>query len=255
VPAITLAEVDAPVVHTMHLPPSAPIVRAIDDARTRGDIAVACVSESSARAWRSVARVEAVLRNGVRVDSIPSSFVAGNGVLFAGRFSAEKGAAEAIEIARKAEQHLTLVGSPYDEAYFHRRIEPHRGDVTIIETLPRDELWELMAKSSAVLCPVQWDEPFGLVAAESQAAGTPVVAFARGALPEIVVDGLTGYLVEDVRGAIEAVQAIGAIDRVACRAHAEQSLSIEQTVEAHEKLYELSRASSGRLARPPAQRL
>ena len=104
----------------------------------------------------------------------------GTGLLFAGRFSPEKGAAEAIEIAKAAGLPITLVGDAYDERYMAEHIEPHRGDpdIRIVDALVRRDLWRLMSRCAAVLCPAQWDEPFGLVAAEAQAAGTPVVAFA-----------------------------------------------------------------------------
>lgn len=232
VPAIELASVDAPVVHTLHLPPTPPIVRALEHTGA----VVACVSDSSANAWRSVVRVDVVLRNGVPVDRIRSSSAPQPGLLFAGRFSPEKGAAEAIEIAQGAGVALTLVGGSYDEAYAER-IRAADG-VSVRDALPRAEVWKLMAEAEAVLCPVDWDEPFGLVAAEAQAAGTPVVAFARGALPEVIVDGVTGFLVDDVPGAIDAIGRLGTLDRTACRKHAEEHLSIAATLDAHEALYE-----------------
>ncbi len=231
VPAIELAPADVPVVHTLHLPPTESIARALHNATAT----VACVSDSHARAWRRMIEVDVVLRNGVPVDRIPWSERAGEGLLFAGRFSAEKGATDAIEIARSAGTEITVVGSAYDERY--AAAIRSGGGVHVLDALPRAQLWELMARSLAVLCPVRWDEPYGLVAAEAQAAGTPVIAFARGALVEIVADGVTGFLTRDVGEAAAAVSNVPQLDRAHCRKHAETHLSLERTLDAHEVLY------------------
>jgi glycosyltransferase involved in cell wall biosynthesis len=235
-PAIELGSIDVPVVHTVHLPPTPSVVAALEH---HPQATVACVSEHSATLWRKHVRVDAILRNGVPVDRIPWSSDSGNGLLYAGRFSPEKGAAESIAIALGAGCEITLVGSRYDESYTREAIDPYRTHdlVTIRDAIPRAELWELMSRSRAVLCPISWDEPFGLVAAEAQAAGTPVVAYDRGALREVIADGVTGRLVADERGAVDAVQTIGDIGRAACRQHAERTLCLDATLDAHEALY------------------
>lgn len=240
-PAIELGLVDVPIVHTLHLPPRASIAEALRRARKSGRLLVCvCVSRWSAQAWSQTVLVDNVLLNGVPVDRIPWSAEAYAGLLYAGRFSPEKGTVEAIEIAQAAGMEITVVGSRYDELYASERIEPYRGKegVEIRDELPRSELWKLMAASRAVLCPVSWDEPFGLVAAESQAAGTPVLAFDRGALSEVILDGVTGALVEDAAEAANVLPAVVSLDRKACRRHAEQDLSLEKTLDAHEDLYE-----------------
>jgi glycosyltransferase involved in cell wall biosynthesis len=96
-----------------------------------------------------------------------------------------------------------------------------------------------MARAAVVLYPARWDEPFGMAAAEAQACGTPVVAFRRGGLSEVIMDGVTGFLVppDDVRAAAEAVTKVAGISRRACREHAEGQLDLELTLDAHERLY------------------
>ena len=97
-----------------------------------------------------------------------------------------------------------------------------------------------MARARAVLCPARWEEPFGMAAAEAQAAGTPVIAYNRGALAEVVRDGKTGFLVpqDDVAGAAQRVRQVAMISRADCRRHAEANLSIAAAITAHERLYD-----------------
>jgi glycosyltransferase involved in cell wall biosynthesis len=238
VPAIDRAPTDVPVVHTLHLPPADAIAEALRSARTRSrSLAIAAVSRFGAATWQAKVDVDVVLPNGVPIDRIAFSRSAGPGVLFAGRLSPEKGVEEAIDIARRLALDITVAGPIYDERYVEERIMPLvSGHVHMIGALARPDLWRLMGEARATLCPAMWDEPFGLVAAESLAAGTPVIAFARGALGEVVRDGETGALVDDVDGAVDALRDL-AVDRAECRRYAERTLSIERTLDAHEALY------------------
>jgi glycosyltransferase involved in cell wall biosynthesis len=242
-PAVRLATaMRAPVVHTLHLPPDKAVSAALRHvARRAMRPAVATVSESQARAWRRVVPVDAVLPPYPPTGVIPWSGTTGQGALFAGRFSPEKGTAEAIDIARAAGVPVDVYGDVYDPTYSRDQIDPRRNwpGVTVSRGVPRTSLWEAMARAAVVLCPARWDEPFGLVAAEAQACGTPVVAFRRGDLSEVIMDGVTGFLVppDDVRAAAEAVSKVPGISRLACRKHAEGQLDLELSLDAHERLY------------------
>lgn len=242
-PAIRLAAaLQAPVVHTLHLPPEHSVVAALREAgRSDRPPTVAAVSAFQADAWRAVTRIDAVLPNGVPVARIPWSDTPGCGAVFAGRLSQEKGAAEAIDIAMAAGVRIDLYGDPYDLAYAEERIYSRRGDrgVAVHSAVERTVLWETMARASVVLCPARWEEPFGLVAAEAQATGTPVVAFRRGGLQGVIVDGLTGFLVapDDIAAAAQAVGQASGIRRSACRRHAETHLGLESSLDAHEECY------------------
>lgn len=242
-PAVRLAAtLRAPVVHTLHLPPDVLVSVALREAAGRGSPpAVAAPSDFQARAWRRVVPVDAVLPPYPPVGAIAWSKAAGQGVLFAGRLSPEKGAAEAIDIARAAGIPVDVYGDVYDAGYSRDQIDPRRGlpGVTLHGGVPRASLWKAMARAAVVLCPSRWDEPFGLAAAEAQACGTPVVAFRRGGLSEVIVDGVTGFLVppDDVKAAAEAVPKAAGISRQACRDHAEARLDLELSLDAHERLY------------------
>ena len=195
-------------------------------AETDAPPTVAGVSEFQASAWRRVVPIDAILPPYVPTSLIDWLPGAGDGAVFAGRLSPEKGAAEAIDIARTAGVRIDVYGDSYDAEYVRARIDPLRAEpgVSVHPAVPRASLWEAMARAAVVLCPAKWDEPFGMVAAEAQACGTPVVAFDRGALGEVVVDGRTGFLVapDDIDAAADAVKRASGLSRSECRAHAER---------------------------------
>jgi len=243
VPAISLATAfSAPVLHTLHLPPDAAVAAALRDA-ARGDSppAVAGVSAFQVRAWRRVVRVDAILPPYVPTGVIPWSPAAGDGAIFAGRLSPEKGAAEAIDIARAAGIRIDVYGDAYDPQYAREQIDPRRNapGVTVHQGVPRKALWLAMARAAVVICPARWDEPFGMAAAEAQACGTPVVAFRRGGLGEMIADGVTGFLAapDDIPAAVDRVRRTTEISRSACRGHAERHLDLERSLDAHEQFY------------------
>ena len=252
-PAVRLAAaLHEPVVHTLHLPPDELVAAALRQAAQSGrPPTLAAVSVFQANAWRRVVPVDAVLPPYVPTRVIPWSRTAGEGAVFAGRLSPEKGAAEAIDIARAAGVPIDVYGDAYDAEYSRERIGPRRAwpGVAVHRAVPRPSVWAAMARAAVVLYPVRWDEPFGMAAAEAQACGTPVVGFRRGGLSEVIADGVTGFLVppDDVSAAVEAVGRTAGIARSACRDHAESHLDLERSLDAHEHLYrQVVRAWVGR---------
>lgn len=243
-PAIrSLAGLAEPVVHTVHLPPTREMAGALRDAMGAGERAPAVVTVSRAQgeAWRAAGVPNRPIPNGVPTERIPWSSRPGYGALFAGRFTPEKGVLDAIGIAERAGITLSLAGWPYDRAFAEGEVYPRAAQTgaDVLGSLDRARLWRRMAASAVVLCPPRWDEPFGLVAAEAAAAATPVVAYRRGALAEVVVDGETGFLVDegDVDAAAVAVREAVLLSRAACRRHAVARLDIGDMVGRLELLY------------------
>jgi glycosyltransferase involved in cell wall biosynthesis len=216
-----------PVLHTLHLPPLVPAVVA---AAGRSGAPCVTVSEAMRLAWNAAGHPRVgVVRNGVPAFPQPVVPVAQR-ALIAGRVSPEKGTAAAVRAARLAGLEPLLVGTVYDRAYWEREVR------VPVAPVDREELWRLMAGSAVTLMPVEWDEPFGMVAAEAQMAGCPVLAYRRGALPEVVEEGTGGLLVApgDLDALVAAVPAALALDRRAVRESALRRLTIDGTAAAYE---------------------
>lgn len=224
-----------PMLHTLHLAPIDPGVVAAAREAT-GDLAT--VSTAMQHSWQSATgRDVLVLRNGVR-ELEPARGAIVPIALVAGRIAPEKGTDVAIRAARRAGLAVLVVGDVYDAAYHREMVAPllHPGEW--IGPVPRDELFQLMARSAVLLMPVRWEEAFGLVAAEAQMAGCPVVAYRRGALPEVVEHGAGGWLVEpdDEAGLVRAVHRARGLDRDMIRTRARQRFGVERMVSAYESV-------------------
>jgi len=164
---------------------------------------------------------------------------------FLGRLEPIKGVHHAIEIARRSGRRLVIAGNRVETGggagYFDREIAPHLdGDrVQYIGPVNDTQKNALLGSSAALLMPIEWEEPFGIVMAEALACATPVIGFARGSVPEVVRDGVNGYACRTVDDAVNAVAAIGRIDRQAVRADCEHRFSATAIVDRYEELYRL----------------
>lgn len=160
-------------------------------------------------------------------------------LVFLGRLAAFKGPQHAIAIARAAGRRLILAGprEPNDHGFFERAIAPHLGAVQWVGEVDDADKNQLLGLAAALLMPIEWEEPFGIVMAEALACGTPVIGFARGSVPEVVRDGVNGFVVKDVAGAVAAVGRLRAIDRRAVRADCEARFSDRAIVDAYLAVY------------------
>ena len=164
-------------------------------------------------------------------------------LVFLGRIERIKGAHTAIQIARRAKRRLIIAGNRVDEgdgaAYWSNEIAPHIGHdgVEYVGPVNDGQKNELLGHAAALLAPIEWDEPFGIVFIESLACGTPVISCRRGALPEIVDDGKHGFLIRDIGEGVAAVDRLGLIQRQTCRDRVEQMFSQQVVVGMYERLY------------------
>jgi glycosyltransferase involved in cell wall biosynthesis len=214
------------------------------------DVAHVCLSRHQRSTWPRLADA-AIVPNAIDVSAYDVRADKDDYLLCVSRIHPDKGNHLALEAGRRTGREVVLVGkidAGEGERYFAEQVQPllgaggrYLGEVD--DSTKRD----LLARAAATLFPIRWDEPFGLVMAESMAAGTPCIAFARGAAPEVVVDGVTGFLVDDLDGLVAAVDRLGEIDPAACRAHVTHHFSPSAMAKAYIAVYE--RAVAGRSVR------
>ena len=227
--------VDTPVVTTIHGFSSEQVV---DVYASYADVATFVAISDSNRHERL--EYVATIHHGVAApDHGIDSVVAGDRLLFFGRIHPDKGTAEAIDIARRCERPLDIAGIVADTAYFEKHVAPHVDgvDIRYLGPVRADGRDELMASAHALLHPIAFDEPFGFSVAEALSVGTPVVAFDRGSMSELITAGENGHLVSDVNGAVAAVRRCGSLDRTQIRLDAATRFSLDEMVDRYVDAY------------------
>jgi glycosyltransferase involved in cell wall biosynthesis len=226
-----------PVVTTVHGPLTAQLA-GIYLAMARH---VSIVAISYQQLAGSPLRAAAIIHHGIDTAAVPVGNGRGGYACFLGRMCQDKGVANALTISRLAGIPLKIAAKmrePEELRYFHDVVEPMLGhNEEFLGEVGGGDKYRLLGEAMALLNPIQWPEPFGLVMIEALATGTPVVATPRGAAPEIIKPGVTGYLAPDIRGLASLLPQAATLDRRACRATAEERFSAERMTADHLDLY------------------
>ncbi len=181
---------------------------------------------------------EATVYHGIDFGEFTLRETPGDYLLFFGRIHRDKGAAEAIEVARRSGRPLKLAGIVQDKTYFKQEVEPHLGlDVEYLGSVGPRERNALLGGAYALLHLINFDEPFGLSMVEAMACGTPVVATARGSVREVVDDGVTGFAVRNPVEAAAALERVSGLDRAQVRAHAQTRFDVCQMAHSYLNVY------------------
>jgi glycosyltransferase involved in cell wall biosynthesis len=215
-------------------------------------VPVIAISQHQASTAEGI-RIGAVIPHGVDIDDFPVGRGDGGYALFLGRMHEGKAPHVAARIARKAGIELKIaakMSEPAELAYFDKMVRPLLGEgVTYVGEVNRETKLELLADAHCLLNPIAWPEPFGMVMIEALACGTPVLTTPFGAAPEIVEDGVSGFVRKDEASLTEALGHVDEIDRAVCRARVELRYSVEQMVTKHVALYRRTMADVARTRR------
>ncbi len=236
--------VDTPVVTTIHGFSSPRIVPVYE----RYDATTTYVAISDADRHPRL-HYEATIHHGIDTDAFALQPEPEDHLLFFGRIHPDKGTAQAIEVARRARRRLVIAGIIQDDQYFRREVEPHLDDdrVCYIGPVEAADRSMVLGRAHALLHLIDFDEPFGYSVVEAMACGTPVIAFARGSMTELIDHGETGFLVGDVDGATRAVDRAGELDRPTIRASTVERFDRRAMVRRYVSVYRnvLDRTSTG----------
>lgn len=183
-----------------------------------------------------------VAYNGIKINDYPLNPKNSNYLAWLGRITPLKGTIEAVKAAKRAGMKIVLAGNldPSAKEYAKtvlEEIKKSKGNAEFIGEAGKEKKINLLSNAAAVLMPIKWEEPFGLVALEAMACGTPVIAFNKGALPEIVKNKKTGFLVKNIAEMAEAIKAVEKISRHACRKSVEVKFTVEKMAERYEKIF------------------
>ena len=233
---------DLPVVHTVH-GPFIPQMRQLY-AQVAERVTFVAISEAQ-RSHMPELRYGGVVYNGIDLDAYPFREEKEDFLLFLGRANPDKGAHRAAQAAREAGLPLVMavkIADELEKAHWAKDVEPILPEGTrVLGEVSHEEKADLLSRARAVLFPIDWPEPFGLVMTEAMACGTPVIATPRGSVPEVIDDGTSGFIVdvEDyARHAAEALGRLGEIDPKACRARVEERFSKQAMVAGYEAVFE-----------------
>ncbi len=202
------------------------------------------ISVSQYKSFKKINLIK-IIHHGININRFQFNLNPKNYMLFSGRLFYKKGVDVAIKAAQKLKNNLKIIGTINDLDYYNKSIKPYLNkNIQYLGTKHRQELIRFYQNARVLLFPIKWEEPFGLVMIEAMACGTPVVAFKRGSVPEVIVNGKTGFIVKNTEEMIKAIKKIYQMPeteykkmRNNCREHIEKNFTIERMTDEYEKLY------------------
>jgi glycosyltransferase involved in cell wall biosynthesis len=235
-----------PVVHTLHGPWTEPARRFY--ALLSEKMHIVAISDAQRADFPDI-RYAGVVHNGIDLDAYPYCDTKDDFLVYIGRANPDKGTTIAIEVARRVGLPLALVvkrNEPFERVYWEEFVAPMLNDeVEVYESISHEQKTDLLKRARAMVFPIQWPEPFGLVMVEAMACGTPVVACPAGAAVELVENGVTGYLRDSIDALVDAVASVGNCSPAACRERVAANFSAEAMLAGYEAIYREVAAAGG----------
>lgn len=252
--AMFAGSIDTPVVSTIHSPiegKTKAILSQIPNTQW-----YVSVSNSQRRSLPSLRYAETIY-HGLDPDEYPMNGNVGSYLMMAGRMEEQKGIADGLKAGLSSGVPVYLLGEPIEhDPYWQKEIQGLLDGKKVVHIgfIPKEKLKTYYAQAKAFLMPIRWEEPFGLVMIEAMACGTPVIAYNRGSVPEVIKDGVTGFIIDPdnadrpgkgswiikkqgVDGLVEAIKRIGEINRVNCRKHIEDHFTLKKMIDSYEQVY------------------
>lgn len=228
---------DTPVVYTLHDPIYPWRTQIFNLYKSKNQYYVS-ISNNQRKPAPNINWIDTVY-NGIDLKLFPFNPKPKNQILHLGRLLERKGPQIAVQAAIKAEEKLLIAGDPNEGKLWDKKIKPYLGkNIQYAGNIPYKETYKYYGESKALLCPIKWEEPFGLTFIEAMACGTPAISFDRGSAKEVIKDGKTGFVVKNIRGMVNAIKKIDQIDRRECRKWVEDNFTIEKMVDNYEKVFQ-----------------
>ncbi len=228
-----------PTVFTLHDPMSASWNRSVEYCPWKNEAHYVSISNSQRKGMPNL-NYAGTVYNGLEIEKFEFKKKQGDYLAFLGRYSHEKGADLAVTVAAESREKLKMAGTVWGGGFYDEKIKPYlkKNKREDLGFLNGKKVSDFLGNAKALLFPIRWEEPFGLVMIEAMACGTPVIAFNKGSAPEIVKHEKTGFIVENEREMIKAIKKIDKIDRADCRKYVEENFTIDKMVEGYERIYE-----------------
>lgn len=224
---------DVPVFHILHLP----LFKEMANVFEKYNAKLISISNNQRKLFPNL-NYQSTIYNGIDLKKFPFSKKTGDYFIFSGKITPAKNPLGAIKAVKEVKEKLIIVGRINDEEYFKTKIKPLLNkDIIYLGEVSFSKAKNLYKNAKAFLFPIQWEEPFGLVMIEAMACGTPVIAFNRGAVPEIIKNGKTGFIVKNEKEMISAVKKVDRIKRQDCRKLVEEKFSLKKMIDRYEKIY------------------